>query len=109
MNPLERLRRLRKAQKLYNQLVKGETTLLVEFFPFVKMAFTIKVVELPLLPPEPPPPQPLRKPLPKPQVTHRARSEEDDLRDALDIGFGALKFDSPNGIERPKIKKLGEK
>jgi hypothetical protein len=110
MKPLERLRRLRKAQRLYNQLATGETALLDELFPFVRLAFTPKVVELPQPQPQPSqtPPQPLRKPPPK--VSYRSRSEEDDLRDALSIGFSALTFDAPNGTaERPTIKKLGEK
>ena len=28
-----------------------------------------------------------------PKITYRERSDEDDLRDALDIGFGQFKFD----------------
>jgi len=95
MNPLARLRQMRKAARLYDSLVKGETGLLIEHFPFVESAFTVtvtKTVEIPvevLVPVKQKP----RKPLPAPKVTYRARSEEDDLRDALDIGFSQLKFE----------------
>jgi hypothetical protein len=110
MNPLESLKRLRKAQRLYNQLVRGETTLLDEYFPFVKLAFIPKVIEAPPQPPPAHPPPQAPPPKAKPKVSYRSRSEEDDLRDALDIGFSSLTFDKPNGAaERPKIKKLGEK
>ncbi len=85
MNPLARLRRFRKAMRLYDALAKGDTALLVETFPFVKLAFTPKVA-----------PAPPRVPLAPPKISYRARSEEDDLRDALDIGFGDLKFDAEN-------------
>jgi hypothetical protein len=115
MNPLESLKRLRKAQRLYNQLVRGETTLLDEYFPFVKLAFTPKVIESPLQPPPQLLAQPAASPAqaqpkPKPIVSYRSRSEDDDLRDALDIGFSKLTFETPaNGsTDRPKIKKLGE-
>jgi hypothetical protein len=109
MNPLESLKRLRKARRLYNQLVRGETALLDEYFPFVKLAFTPKVIEAPQPPPAPPTPQ-AQPPKAKPRVSYRSRSEEDDLRDALDVGFSKLTFEMPNGAaERPKIKKLGEK
>jgi hypothetical protein len=95
MNPLASLRKLRKAQRLYNELIRGDTDLLVEDFPFVKLAFTPQAPAAPP-PPEvlpPAPPKPLRKPAPPPKISFRARSEEDDLRDALDIGFGTLTFD----------------
>ena len=105
MNPLARLRQMHKASQLYESLVKGETALLVEHFPFVQSAFSVTVtrtVEVPVevrveVPVEvivevPVPPKP-KKPLPAPKITQRARSEEDDLRDALDIGFNALKFE----------------
>lgn len=109
MNPLESLKRLRKARRLYNQLVRGETTLLDEYFPFVKLAFTPKVIEAPQPPPAPSPPQ-VPPPKAKPKVSYRSRSEEDDLRDALDIGFSKLTFEKSNGsAERPRIRKLGEK
>jgi hypothetical protein len=85
MNPLARLRQMHKATRLYDSLVKGETALLVEHFPFVEGAFTPK--------PAPPPLREAKKPLPPPKVTYRAHSEEDDLRDALDIGFNQLKFE----------------
>jgi hypothetical protein len=88
MNPLARLKQIRKAIRLYDALVQGDTTLLTEDFPFVKTAFTPIIVE-----PPPPPPTLPRKPLPPPKVTYQARSEEDELRDALDIGFDQLKFD----------------
>ncbi len=89
MNPLARLRQMRKASRLYESLVKGETSLLVDHFPFVELAFTVtKTVEVPA-----PPLREVKKPLPPPKVTYRARSEEDDLRDALDIGFSHLKFE----------------
>ncbi len=94
MNPLARLKQMRKAHRLYNSLVQGDTRLLVELFPFVKLAFTPKVIELPLREP--------KKPLPPPKVSYSARSEEDDLRDALDIGFGDLKFDSNERRERER-------
>ena len=84
MNPLARLRQMRKAARLYDSLVKGETALLVEHFPFVEGAFTPKPA-VPLREP--------KKPLPPPKVTYRSHSEEDDLRDALDIGFNQLKFE----------------
>jgi hypothetical protein len=91
MNPLARLRQMRKASRLYESLIKGETTLLVEHFPFVEGAFTvIKTVEV-LVPA--PVPEKRKLSLPPPKITYRARSEEDDLRDALDIGFGELKFE----------------
>lgn len=90
MNPLARLRQMRKAARLYDSLVKGETRLLVEHFPFVEAAFTItKTVEVAV----PVAPEKKRKLLAAPKVTYRARSEEDDLRDALDIGFSQLKFE----------------
>ena len=85
MNPLASLRRIRLALRLYDQLARGETDLLVEQFPFVKSAFTVRVVI-------PAPPEP-KKPLPPPQVTYTAHTEDDELRDALDIGFSQLKFD----------------
>ena len=111
MNPLARLRQMRKANDLYESLVKGETDLLVEHFPFIQSAFSViltKTVEVPVEVPVEvrvevpvevrvevpvPVPQKPRKPLPPPKVTQRARSEQDDLRDALDIGFGQLKFE----------------
>jgi hypothetical protein len=80
-----RLRTIGKALRLYEALSKGDTALLVELFPFVKTAFTPRVT----------PVAPVPKPLAPPKVTLRARSEEDDLRDALDIGFGAMKFEKP--------------
>ncbi|MEP7291004.1 MAG: hypothetical protein ABI835_04435 [Chloroflexota bacterium] len=86
MNPLARLKQLRKALRLYDALARGDTALLLDYFPFVKAVFTPKI-----LPPKIP--QPLRKPLEPPKITYRARSDEEDLRDALDIGFGELKFD----------------
>ena len=85
MNPLATLKRLRKALRLYNDLLRGETTLLVEYFPFVKAAFTPKIVA---------PPPVTRKPLPPPKISYEPRSEEEELRDALDVGFDTLKFDS---------------
>src|SRR5690349_16605854 len=97
MNPLARLRQMRKASELYESLVKGETDLLIEHFPFVQTSFTVtvtKTVEIPVeVIVEVPAPEKPRKPLPPPKVTQRARSEEDDLRDALDIGFSQLKFE----------------
>lgn len=107
MNPLARLRKLRQAQRLYNQLVQGETTLLVEYFPFVEMVFTPKIVApAPQPPPEPEMPPALpespatKKPVSPPRISFRSRSEEDDLRDALDIGFGTLKFDAVKDEEK---------
>lgn len=85
-----RLRYLGKALRLYEALTKGDTALLVELFPFVKTAFAPKIA----------PVAPVRKPLAPPKITPRARSEEDDLRDALDIGFGALKFEKKEPDER---------
>jgi len=95
MNPLARLRQMRKAARLYESLVKGETSLLIEHFPFVEGAFTVIVTKTVEVPVEVfvPVPEKKRLPLPAPKVTYRARSEEDDLRDALDIGFGQLKFE----------------
>ncbi len=81
MNPLARLKQLRAALRLYDALTQGDTRLLLEYFPFVKAALTPK-----------PPPLP-RKPPELPKITYRERSDENDLRDALDIGFGSLKFD----------------
>ncbi len=81
MNPLSRLKQIRKALRLYDALARGDTTVLQEYFPFVKAAFTPKVAPV------------MRKPLEAPRITFRTRSDEDDLRDALDIGFGELKFD----------------
>lgn len=81
MNPLARLKQLRRALRLYDALARGDTALLLNYFPFVKAVFTPKVAP------------PLRKPLEPPKITYRARSDEEDLRDALDIGFGELKFD----------------
>ena len=94
MNPLSRLKQMRKAHRLYDELIRGETTLLVESFPFVREAFTQTVIVTEPAPPvpEPPPPPPKKPPAP-PKIRYHARSEEDDLRDALDIGFGELKFD----------------
>lgn len=86
MNPLARFKQLRTALRLYDSLTRGETKLLAEYFPFVKVAFLPKVAP------------PIRKPLEPPKITYQARSEEDDLRDALDIGFGRLKFDT---VEMP--------
>ncbi len=83
MKPLARWSQIRKAIRLYDSLARGETHLLVEYFPFVKAAFTPRVIT--------PPPEP-RKPLPPPRITLQTRSEEDELRDALDIGFDQLKF-----------------
>ena len=79
MNPLARLKDFRRALRLYDALTLGDTKLLIDYFPFVKAVFTPKI--------------PLRKPLEAPKITYRERSDEDDLRDALDIGFGQLKFD----------------
>lgn len=81
MNPFARLTQIRKAMRLYDALLRGDTALLNEYFPFVKAVFTPKVSP------------PLRKPLEPPKITYRARSDEEDLHDALDIGFGELKFD----------------
>jgi hypothetical protein len=85
MNPFARLTHIRKAVRLYDALLHGDTALLNEYFPFVKVAFTPKIV--PHVAP------PLRKPLEPPKITYRTRSDEEDLHDALDIGFGELKFD----------------
>ena len=95
MNPLARLRQMQKATQLYESLVKGETALLVEQFPFIEAAFTVTVTKTVEIPVEVfvPAPEKTRKPLAPPKVTYRARSEEDDLRDALDIGFNQLKFE----------------
>lgn len=82
-----KLRNFRKALDLYEALSRGETALLVELFPFVKTSFTPKIT------PAAPIIAPPRKPLAPPKITYRARSEADDLRDALDIGFNNLKFD----------------
>lgn len=90
MNPIARFKQLRKALRLYDSLTRGESKLLAEYFPFVKVAFLPKAAP------------PIRKPLEPPKITYQARSEEDDLRDALDIGFGRLKFDPvelPPGAE----------
>lgn len=81
MNPFARLTQIRKALRLYDALVRGDTVLLNEYFPFVKAVFTPKVAP------------PLRKPLEPPKITYRTRSNEEDLHDALDIGFAELKFD----------------
>lgn len=101
MNPLSRLKQMRKAHRLYDELIRGETTLLVESFPFVREAFTQTVIVTePALPaPEPPPPPPKKPPAP-PKISYHARSEEDDLRDALDIGFGELRFDPVADTEK---------
>ncbi len=85
MNPFARLKQIRKALRLYDALVRGDTAVLDEYFPFVKVVFTPKVV--PHVAP------PLRKPLQPPKITYRMRSDEQDLQDALDIGFAELKFD----------------
>lgn len=104
MNPLSRLKQMRKAHRLYDELVRGETTLLVESFPFVREAFTQTVIVTELAPPAPePPPPPPKKPPAPPKISYHARSEEDDLRDALDIGFGELKFD---GVEKEDKQRL---
>ena len=87
MNLLARLKRIRQATRLYDALSRGDTTLLVELFPFVKKAFTPKII----------PPREPKKPLPPPKVVQREASEEEDLRDALDIGFSRLKFDPMEG------------
>ena len=89
MNPLAALKQIRKAMRLYDALVQGDTTLLVEYFPFVQTVFMPKIVD----PPLPAPPTLPKKPLPPPKITYQAVSEEDELRDALDIGFDQLKFD----------------
>lgn len=83
MNPLARIKRFRQAIRLYDALSRGDTTLLVEQFPFVKKAFTPKII----------PPREPKKPLPPPKIIQQAGSDEEDLRDALDIGFSRLKFD----------------
>jgi hypothetical protein len=95
MNPLARLRQMRKAAQLYDSLMKGETAFLIEHFPFIEAAFTPK-------PAAPPPPSPVkkRKLTSTPKVTFRASSEEDDLRDALDIGFNQLNFDPLENEDR---------
>ncbi len=77
---LAKLRYFRKALRLYEALLKGDTALLIEYFPFVKAALA-------------PPVAPLRKVAAPPKITHRARTEEEELREALDIGFNALKFE----------------
>lgn len=84
MNPLARLQHIRKAVRLYDALLHGDTKLLNDYFPFVKAAFTPKV------------PPPLRKPLEPPKITYQARTAQEDLHDALDIGFADLKFDQLN-------------
>ena len=84
-----RLRTFRKALRLYEALMKGDTALLVEYFPFVRNALAPKIV-----------PVVARKPLAPPKVTLRARSEEEELRDALDIGFSSLKFEPLEKDER---------
>ncbi len=89
-----KLRNFRKALDLYEALTKGDTTLLIELFPFVRTTFTPKLTPIA-------PVVPLRKPLEPPKITYRARSEEDDLRDALDIGFSSLKFDPLEKEEVP--------
>jgi hypothetical protein len=113
MKPLSSLKKLRKAQRLYNELIRGEIALLVVDFPFVKLAFTPQIAE-PTKPPEipqeaplqappvalPAPEPPPKKPIPPPKISFRARSEEDDLRDALDIGFGTLTFDAIEDREK---------
>ena len=81
---------MHKAEQLYESLVKGETTLLVEHFPFIETAFT-RMIEVPVPAAMP---EKKRKLLQPPKVTHRASSDEDDLRDALDIGFSHLRFGS---------------
>ena len=107
MNPLARLRQMSKAARLYDSLIKGETDLLIEHFPFIQSAFSVivtKTVEIPVevrieVPVEviievpAPPLREVKKPLPPPKVTYRAHSEEEDLRDALDIGFSHLTFE----------------
>ena len=92
MNPLAQLRRIQAALRLYDALAQGDTKLLLEEFPFVKAKLT---------PPAPKvvPPREPKKPLPPPQITYVERSETDDLRDALDIGFGQLKFDPEQDSE----------
>ncbi len=88
MNPLAQLRRLQAALRLYDALSRGDTKLLIEQFPFVKVKLAPKIV----------PPREPKKPLPPPQITYAEHSDADDLRDALDIGFGQLKFDpEPDG------------
>ncbi|MEO8395894.1 MAG: hypothetical protein ABI700_23060 [Chloroflexota bacterium] len=82
---------MRKASRLYDSLVKGETGLLVEHFPFIEGVFTVtRTIEVRVPAPVP---EKRKLSLPPPKVTYRARSEEDDLRDALDIGFSQLTFE----------------
>lgn len=96
MKLLERFKQLRKALRLYDSLTRGETKLLAEYFPFVKVAFLPKVTP------------PIRKPLEPPKITYQARSEEDDLRDALDIGFGRLQFDAMETPPAPEAQSSGK-
>ncbi len=84
MNPLAQLQRIRAALRLYNALAQGDTTLLIEEFPLVKAKLAPKLIV----------PRERRQPLPPPQISYRAPSDAEDLRDALDIGFGQLKFDA---------------
>ncbi len=93
MNPLAQLRRLQAALRLYDALAQGDTKLLIEEFPFVKAKLAPKPAPQ-IIPPREP-----KKPLPPPQISFTAHSEADDLRDALDIGFGQLKFDPESDPE----------
>ncbi len=91
MNLLARLRQMRQAARLYESLVNGETTLLVEHFPFVEEAFTTtKTIEVVV---HTSMPEKRKLSLQRPKVTYQAHSDEEDLRDALDIGFDHLTFE----------------
>ncbi len=103
------LRRLRTAWRLYTALEAGDTDLLVRLFPFVKTAFTVTVtrevevrVEVPVeveviveVPVEVEATN-IRKPASKPKLRLKPRNDEDDLRDALSVGFDRLSFTPPS-------------
>lgn len=71
---------LTRAILLYNALMKGDTTLLSEYFPGFAAALGR--------------PQPARRaPAPAPTITYVAKSEQEDLADAIgSIGFDGLEF-----------------
>ena len=67
-----------RAIRLYDALLRGDTSVLEECFPGIALAFGMR------------PRQPQRSPITPPNITVVPRSESDDLADALDIGIGDL-------------------
>jgi hypothetical protein len=70
-------RNMTRAIRLYHALLTGDTSLLAEYFPWIGTVSRHSA-------------NGARRQISDPIVEYKAQSEEDQVNDALDVGFGGL-------------------